>query len=275
YDVTVPKDYTARLHYADGHYEVRLSDVTVQGYRPQDIEDPYRILAHKSLDIISIEKEGGLTTYDELLRRIPGIKFDYQHGDVLYRDEPVDFWINSTTRFNHDLAQSETALGIKYYKDNGTAFSPYGSSKEANKVKSQRLASAFNTDQPKLSMPDFIVNMFAEVYPIQDMKRVDLIPTGMSLVFGSMRPVLNFTTKGPADMVADRPYQLKLISTLGFQTPKEFYHQDYTTTVSPDLRSTLYWLPKVSSSTTLDIPADVNPIIIIEGLNQNGVILVY
>ena len=104
---------------------------------------------------------------------------------------------------------------------------------------------------------------------------------------GSNNGVINFITKRGVVIYADRPLRMATIRPLGCQKPEEFYVPKYEVQTirdnpNPDLRTTIYWNPYLSSDSlgmvnvefyTADPANDYS--VVLEGMTKEGGICRY
>jgi len=148
-----------------------------------------------------------------------------------------------------------------------------------------------NNSVPPLILLDNIAIDFDEFrfIPVQDVEEIEIAKdaAGMS-IFGSRggNGVIMITTKtGEGIRPQIERYNIKTITPLGYQITKEFYSPKYETlqqkeNPEPDLRSTIYWNPKVktdeSGNALIDFyTADSLSVysVIIEGVTSDGKIV--
>jgi len=125
---------------------------------------------------------------------------------------------------------------------------------------------------------------FLEEIDIHDVKQIDIIKT-MTQIFGpnGSKGVINITLKDGSEPTAPpRIYNMETITPQGYQPAKEFYSPKYQTldqknVNTPDLRTTIYWNPNVTTSLdgeavfefyTADTSSSYS--VVIEGITADG-----
>jgi TonB-dependent SusC/RagA subfamily outer membrane receptor len=122
-----------------------------------------------------------------------------------------------------------------------------------------------------------------------DVAQIDVLKdAGNTAVFGSRGGngvIVIFTKDGTINRVAPKPFHIKTILPLGYQTPVEFYAPKYDTPAkqraqTPDLRTTIHWQPVVRTDSvgvasfefyTADEPTPYT--VVIEGMANDGRII--
>lgn len=87
-------DYGYRIEHADGMMQVHLGEVVIARSRPRAPSDVCELLAQTTLDVDRLEKDEAVTSYEELLRKIPGLEI--VDGRMVSRREYVRFLVNGT-----------------------------------------------------------------------------------------------------------------------------------------------------------------------------------
>jgi hypothetical protein len=123
-----------------------------------------------------------------------------------------------------------------------------------------------------------------------DIERIGVLQGAQATLLGSdgAGGAIVITTKQGSGSVNDFPkYNIRKVTPLGYQRPAEFYSPRYDTpektdNMQADLRTTIYWNPKVTVSSpgeatfdfyTADSPATYT--MIIEGITSDGAIIQY
>ena len=122
-----------------------------------------------------------------------------------------------------------------------------------------------------------------------DIAQIDILKdAGNTAIFGSRGGngvIVIFTKDGKINPIVNKPFHIKTIMPLGYQTPVEFYAPKYDTpakqrTQTPDLRTTIHWQPVVQTDSlgmalfefyTADETGSYT--VIIEGLAHDGKII--
>lgn len=201
-----------RMTHNNGVMEILLDEVSItyQKLSTKKPADIYEALATKSFGSDYFD-ENHISTYDEILRKIPGLwEFD---GVITHRGRPVSYYVD----------------GFAWSKPSGGALS-YGGSP---------LSQA-----PKLWD-------FEQVYPLFTVKRIDFFRSGDAVIFGAENPggVLMVTTKdGSEENGWNQPKNLQVVVPQGYQKRAEFYSPKYETDADADgtdMRPTVYWNPNI------------------------------
>lgn len=239
------------------------------------IENPYQVLARKSVDYREIEK-GHYADLEELLMRLHGVQV--RAGQITVFRQPVRYMID------------------------GVLWEPLPPIEVVDPA-SGEMAYQFEIDN---GMPDFI--------PVEMIKRIDIIPAVNSVLTGVDRlqtsrasdnnknaaglkrygrntdsnssAIISITTKNGSELLQEEvvdfeQLHMRVVVPQGYQTPLEFYSPKYETArqrnaPERDLRTTLYWNPAFEISPegraeiefyTADEPADYS--IRIEGILHN------
>lgn len=87
-------DYDYRIEHPSGMMQVQLADVVVSRVKPRVSTDIAELLAQKSIDVDELKSKEALTSYEELLRHIPGL-FIWENN-MYSRREWVQFIVNSS-----------------------------------------------------------------------------------------------------------------------------------------------------------------------------------
>lgn len=126
------------------------------------------------------------------------------------------------------------------------------------------------------------VGEFQAAYPLHIVKRVDFIPQNMTYMFHSSGGALvNVALKDPKYMPKDKNWNLNQFQPLGYQPAAEYYTPDYSAadydTATEAARPLLYWLPAQTVSADaplrLPLPAGAKPLVVVEGVSENGIII--
>lgn len=122
---------------------------------------------------------------------------------------------------------------------------------------------------------------------IEDVDEVEVVKDAGTVIFGSRGAsgVIMITTKRGRINAPAEQFNIKSISPLGYQATKEFYSPQYETRQQrendmPDLRSTIYWNPSVTTSeegkSHVDFytsDASTTYSIVIEGITSEGLLI--
>ena len=93
---------------------------------------------------------------------------------------------------------------------------------------------------------------FLDMINVHDIAQIDVLKdAGNTAIFGSQGSngvIVIFTKEGRSNTVAPRPFHIKNVMPLGYQTPIEFYAPKYDTpqrlrSPNPDMRTTIHWQP--------------------------------
>ena len=130
---------------------------------------------------------------------------------------------------------------------------------------------------------------YLDMINVYDVAQIDVLKdAGNTAMFGSRGGngvIVIFTKDGKINPIVNKPFHIKTIMPLGYQTPLEFYAPKYDTPAKqraqkPDLRTTIHWQPVVQTD-SLGMAsfefytADENPsyTVTIEGLANDGKII--
>ncbi len=227
-----PVDYDYRIDHLDGAMRIQLGEVVVKKEKKYTTGDLGLLLAQTSVEIDKLRNEEGVMSYEDVLRRLPGIIIN--NGSMTHRGMGVTFLLNSS------IVWSGTRNFGSYIQD------------------------------------------FEMAYPLHLVKRIDFIPSYMSLAFSSRgTPLVNVVLKDPKYMPKDKNWDLNQFWPLGYQRAAEYFTPDYS---APDYdpateaaRPLLYWLPSQTVSADkplrLAMPEAVKPCVVVEGIADTGAIV--
>ena len=272
-------DYSYRIEHADGMMQVHLGEVVIARAKPRVASDFCEVIARSSLDVEKMKSEDGVTSYEELLLKIPGVTI--KNGKIYSRNEPVSFLINGS-----HLWQGVAAGGNSIYR--GSTSRGNGAFLSTPDV----MLTGFKTQDGIGGQKGSTVNMlgdgdntltdFQMAYPLQSVKRIDFIPTSMTHAFQmGGGPLLNVVLKDVKDGPKERNWEINQFYLLGYQRAAEYFTPDYSSAdydpVTEAARPLLYWLPSITLSPDkplrLALPQGVKPIVVVEGVAADGVII--
>ncbi len=251
-------DFGYRIDHPNGMMQVQLGEVVVTRAKPPAPTDISEILAQKSLDVEKLMKEETVTTYEELLRHIPGLIV--QNGVMISRGAPVQFIINSSQIWQDDLDDPREILKQGrpgYYVSSVSSLLPPGGSS------------------------NYISN-FQAAYPLSWVKRVDFIPASMTYAFhAGGGALINIALKDQKYMPKDKNWNLNQFRPLGYQHAAEYFTPDYSAAdydpATEAARPLLYWLPSQTVSADapvcLTLPEGATPLVVVEGVTDVGGII--
>lgn len=260
-------DWTERMErynenfalFTDSLRNILIEEVVISGQARKLPETPYEVLANKSVDYQKIEEEN-YTSITELLTRNGVIDLA---GTLIYKGAPVKFIVDGIIEDDTWTVSNPENSRYQYRQISWSAALNIG-------------ANRFNCNS----------------IPIDIVKRIDLIPSYMTTLFGSRignAAAVVITTKDGSELQGKKSQDMTQLNMsvsapLGYQKPAEFYSPKYETNrqrnaPERDLRTTLYWNPSVRSNksgvTVLEFySADESPAhtIHLEGIiNENSI----
>ena len=143
-----------------------------------------------------------------------------------------------------------------------------------------------NPGPPLLIIDGFTSTDFSEIrfLTVDDIDNIQVFKGAMASFFGagSSNGVISITTKRGETSVVKTPISMATVNPLGIQKPKEFYVPKYDVQSvredkTPDLRTTIYWNPALSSDSlgmvnvsfyTADPANDYS--VVLEGVTKEG-----
>ena len=143
-----------------------------------------------------------------------------------------------------------------------------------------------NPGPPLLIIDGFTSTDFSEIrfLTVDDIDNIQVFKGAMASFFGagSSNGVISITTKRGETSVVKTPISMATVNPLGVQKPKEFYVPKYDVQSvredkTPDLRTTIYWNPALSSDSlgmvnvsfyTADPANDYS--VVLEGVTKEG-----
>jgi hypothetical protein len=158
------------------------------------------------------------------------------------------------------------------------------------KAKIGRMSAGFAvTHYAALVVDDLIISDYdLDMINPMDIEKIGVLRGTQAILLGSDAvggAIVITTKKGKYDPYKMPRFNIKTVVPLGYQKPAEFYSPRYETkeereTGPPDLRTTIYWNPNVTVSSSgeatfdfysADAPTDYN--VMIEGITVDGLII--
>ncbi|WP_101688799.1 TonB-dependent receptor [Dysgonomonas massiliensis] len=262
------KDYINYINKAEQKYTLEngmrtiyLKPVEVKGQSLKEkYTTPYSILADNRFSLENMEQNSA-TSLSDLLWNIPGARVS--DTDVYfsrYHGKPALIYID----------------GVHYYREGDEEY----------------LGSGTLLDTPQLGYSESLIRgALDNIIPFDMIESIEVFRSaGSAAIFGTngANGVIMINTKKGNFTDNTRPYyNIKETSPLGYQKPTEFYSPKYETAEEqnnsdPDLRTTIYWNPKLKADKSGKIEFDFysadsegNYIMTIEGVTNDGQIIRY
>ena len=243
---------------------------TPKGYfASKNIEQQSTINKYKDQMRLKDISEGGISHIhlDEITVRA-------QHRSINYNDN--DFWnMADNVLSSEDIERMQS----KSLRDILSAL-------PGVIVAGERITIRNNPGPPLLMIDGFTSREFSDIerLTVSDIDNIQVFsgPSASFFGAGSSNGVLSFTTKRGGVFTAKRPISMATVTPLGVQKPVEFYVPKYDIQsvkdgVNPDLRTTIYWDPSLSTDSlgmvnvsfyTADPVNDYR--VVLEGVTKEG-----
>lgn len=245
----------------NGMRTINLKPIQVKGNTSKNnFATPYSALADNIFTQEKIESSFA-TSLSDLLWNIPGIRIS--DTDIYFSrngGKPALIYID----------------GVHYYREGDEEF-----------LGSSRLLDTYTLGYSQTNMRGNL----EDIIPFDMIESVEVFRSaGSTTIFGTKgaNGIIMISTKTGNFRGAPRPdYNIKEISPLGYQKPIEFYSPKYETAEEqnnsdPDLRTTIYWNPKLKADKSGKIEFDFysadsegNYIMTVEGVTNEGQIIRY
>ena len=252
-------DWTKRMErynenfalFTDSLKNILIEEVVISGQARKLPETPYEVLANKSVDYQKIEEEN-YTSITELLTRNGVIE---RMGGLFFRGAPVKFILDG-------IIQDDEFNSVPDIRIQSRKLDQPGSQDDAIDWQSS-IAKGLDNPFAAFSAPAIqnAINRFNyDAIPIDMVKRIDIVPSSMTTLFGSRIgrcAAVVITTKDGSELRGKNTQDMTRLNMSvsapsGYQKPAEFYSPKYETdrqrnAPERDLRTTIYWNPSVRS----------------------------